>query len=353
MDGISANTDAGSLTLSELKDYIKGLEEPSYRAAQIFSWIHERRVTSFDEMTDISKKLREKLKEDCFIPFLETEERLISKIDGTRKYLFKTRDGEYIETVLMRYEYGVTICVSTQVGCAMGCVFCASGIDGRKRNLSAYEILSQIYTVSCDIDERIGHVVVMGMGEPLDNYDNVVRFIRLLTDERGYNLSARNITVSTCGIVPGIKKLSEEGIPLTLALSLHASDQATREKIMPVAKRYGLDEVLKECDEYFKKTGRRVTYEYALIDSVNDTDEHARALGALFKGKDAHINIIPVNPGGRDENFKSSRKAALEFKKKLEKYKINATIRRETGRDINGACGQLRSRHNKEQQQLS
>ena len=349
MEANTPRTDIGSMSREELTVYIKSFGEPAYRADQIYSWIHLKRVCDFAEMTDLSKKLRERLNTEAFLPVLSMREKQISDIDGTRKYLFEACDGSFIETVLMRYEHGLSICVSTQVGCRMGCAFCASGLDGWERNLSAYEILSQVYEVSADAGEHIGHVVVMGMGEPMDNYDNLIRFIRLLTDEKGYNISGRNITVSTCGIVPGIRKLAKEGLPVTLALSLHAADQRTRESIMPIAGRYALDEVIAACREYFKETGRRVTYEYALIDGVNDSEEHAGRLASLIKGMGAHVNIIPVNPGGSDERFKSSRQAAGLFKSRLEKYNINSTIRREMGRDIQGACGQLRARRRKEQ----
>ncbi len=334
--------DIGSFTIEELTAFVEELGEKKYRASQIYSWIHEKRVFSFEDMTNLSKSLRQKLSQEARLDTLYTERVLVSEKDGTRKYLFKAHDGAFIESVLMRYEYGLSVCVSTQVGCRMGCAFCASAIGGRLRDLTAYEILSQIYSIASDIKERVSHVVFMGMGEPFDNYDNVIRALRLLTDEKGYGLSSRNITLSTCGVVPGITRFANEGIPVTLALSLHATNQSLRETIMPIAKKYALDEVIKACLYYYKKTGRRVTFEYALIDSVNDSDENARQMKTLSQPLNAHINIIPVNPVEKRNDFKSSKEAAGHFKKKLEKYGINATIRRETGRDIKGACGQLR-----------
>lgn len=266
----------------------------------------------------------------------------ISKIDGTRKYLFELSDGNVIESVLMKYKHGNSVCISSQVGCRMGCRFCASTLDGLERNLTASEMLDQIYRIQSETGERVSNVVVMGSGEPLDNFDNLIRFIRLLTDENGLNISQRNVTVSTCGIVPGIKRLAEEDLQITLALSLHAPNDEVRRSLMPVANRYSLPEVMEACREYFNKTGRRLTFEYSLVQGVNDNLEEARALVRLIKDQHGHVNLIPVNPIKERDYVQSGRPAILAFQNLLEKSGINVTIRREMGRDIDGACGQLR-----------
>ncbi|MCR4842018.1 MAG: 23S rRNA (adenine(2503)-C(2))-methyltransferase RlmN [Eubacterium sp.] len=334
--------DIKSMYKPEVISFMEEMGEKKFRATQLFEWMHKKRAASFDDMTNLSLSLRETLKEKATLDTLEKVQVLESKTDGTRKYLFKASDGALIESVMMRYSYGVSLCVSSQVGCAMGCSFCASTVNGLDRNLTAGEILEQVYGVERDSGERVSHVVVMGMGEPFANYENLIRFLRLITDPEAGGLGARNITVSTCGIVPGILRFAEEKIPVTLALSLHASDQAERERIMPVARKYPLPEVLSACDEYFNKTGRRVTYEYALIDGVNDTDEDARRMGELLGGKNCHVNLIPVNPVDGKEYRPGN---ASRFKNKLENYRINATIRRALGGDIDGACGQLRNRN--------
>jgi 23S rRNA (adenine2503-C2)-methyltransferase len=293
-------------------------------------------------MTNLPKSLKEKLLQSAAFTSLVVVDEKISQIDGTRKYLFGLPDGNIIESVLMRYNHGNSVCISSQVGCRMGCRFCASTLDGLERNLSASEMLDQIYRIQKLTGERVSNVVVMGSGEPMDNYDNLIDFIRLLTDENGLNISQRNITVSTCGIVPGIKKLAEEDLQITLALSLHAPNDEVRKTLMPIAKRYSLSEVLPACQEYFDKTGRRLTFEYSLVSGVNDNLKEAEALATLLKGINGHVNLIPVNPIKERDYVQSDRKAILSFKNYLEKNGINVTIRREMGRDINGACGQLR-----------
>jgi len=334
--------DIRSMTLGELEEALEKEGEKKFRGRQIFAWLHRRQVSGFDEMSDLSRGLRERLKETYTLVTLEPVQVLVSKLDGTRKYLFRLPDGNIIESVFMKYRHGNSVCVSSQAGCRMGCRFCASTLDGLARNLQASEMLEQVYRIGKDTGEKISNVVIMGSGEPMDNYENVVRFIRLLCDENGYHLSQRGITVSTCGIVPGIRRLAGEGLPVTLALSLHASDDASRRELMPIAKKYGIQEVLAACDEYFRKTGRRVSYEYSLVKGVNDSQAHARRLAALLKGKNCHVNLIPVNPVKERDFRPTDRADVLNFELTLEKNGINATIRREMGRDIQGACGQLR-----------
>lgn len=331
-----------SLQLNELKEELTAMGEMPFRGKQIFQALHLRRATDFNEMTDLSKALREKLSLNYSITRLTVERRQVSAEDGTEKMLFKLPDGNLIESVFMVYHYGNTICVSTQVGCRMGCTFCASTVGGLVRNLTAGEILSEVYEMERVTGKEINHIVLMGSGEPFDNYDQVVRFLRLITDENGRNLSIRNITLSTSGLAEKIRSFAEEGLPLTLALSLHASNDETRRKLMPIAKKYTLREVLSACDYYFEKTGRRVSFEYSVVSGVNDNLDDARELGELLKGKNALVNLIPVNPVRENSYERPSRTKVLEFQKALEKYGINATIRRELGRDIDGACGQLR-----------
>jgi 23S rRNA (adenine2503-C2)-methyltransferase len=268
-----------------------------------------------------------------------------SAIDGTRKYLFALKDGNVVESVLMRYKHGNSVCISSQVGCRMGCRFCASTLDGLERNLMPSEMLDQIYSIQAHTGERVSNVVVMGTGEPMDNYDNLLTFIRLLTDEKGLNISQRNITVSTCGIVPNMRRLADEKLQITLALSLHASTDAKRRELMPIANKYSIAELMDACEYYFKQTGRRITFEYSLVGGVNDTDEDARLLTALAGPLNCHVNLIPVNPIKERDYVQSENGRIVAFKNKLEKNKITVTIRREMGRDIDGACGQLRRRH--------
>lgn len=337
--------DIKSMSLSELICFIEELGEKGFRGKQIYQWIHQKRVNSFSEMTNISKALIEKLNENAYLTNLEKEEVQISQIDGTRKYLFLLEDGNVIESVLMRYKHGNSVCISSQVGCRMGCRFCASTLDGLVRGLTAGEMLDQIYKIGQDIDERISNVVVMGTGEPMDNFDNLLRFIELLSDENGIHISQRNITVSTCGIVPRMKELADKNLAITLALSLHASNQEKRLELMPVANKYHISEVVDACRYYFDKTGRRITFEYSLVGGVNDTDQDAKELVELIRGINCHVNLIPVNPIKEREYVQSNIKVIEAFKNKLEKNHINVTIRREMGRDIDGACGQLRKRY--------
>ena len=340
---LNEKTDIKSMTLSELEVFItEVLGEKKFRAKQIYEWMHVRLVDSFDEMTNLSKDLRKKLSERCVLTHLEIVEKYVSAIDGTAKYLFKLSDDRIIESVLMHYKHGNSVCISSQVGCRMGCRFCASTIDGLERNLSPSEMLGQIYQIQKMIGERVSNVVIMGTGEPLDNYENFLTFIRLLTDEHGLHISQRNITVSTCGIVPRMYDLAKEKLQITLALSLHGSTQEKRKQLMPVANKYDLREVLEACDNYFHETGRRITFEYSMVHGVNDTEEDARELSALLKHRNCHLNLIPVNPIKERDFERPDRKNALNFKNKLEKSGINVTIRREMGSDIDGACGQLR-----------
>ncbi len=327
---------------AQLKAFFKEISQPGFRADQCFSWMHEKLVSSFEEMTNLPKVLREELEEKCTLMPLKKLLVQTSKIDGTKKYLFELEDGNLVESVMMRYKHGNSVCVSSQVGCAMGCTFCASTIGGLVRNLSASEILGQVYEIQKDTGERVSNVVIMGMGEPLTNYSNVTAFVRLLADEKSLHISQRNITISTCGIVPGILRLADESLKITLALSLHAPNDDIRKRLMPVANKYSMEEILSACDVFFEKTGRRVTFEYCLIDGINDKPEHARELAGRIKGRCAHVNLIPVNPTPENDYGEAKEKDIARFKEILEKAGITATRRREMGRDISGACGQLR-----------
>lgn len=332
-------------TIAELEEIILAYGESKFRAKQLFEWFHKKMVWDYDEMNNLPLKLRDKLKENYPIQPLRIVEKLCSEIDGTIKYLFELSDSHIIESVLMRYKHGNSVCISSQVGCRMGCRFCASTLDGLVRGLTAGEMIDQIYQIGKDIGERISNVVVMGTGEPLDNYDNLLKFIELLTDEHGINISQRNLTVSTCGIVPRMRQLADEKLAITLALSLHASNQEKRLELMPVANKYEIGEVIDACKYYFEQTGRRITFEYSLVGGVNDTDEDARELSQLIRGINCHVNLIPVNPIKERDYVQSNAKVIEAFKNKLEKAGINATVRREMGRDIDGACGQLRKRY--------
>lgn len=334
--------DIKSRNLEELTMEFTDLGLPKFRAKQVYEWLHVKLAEDFEEMSNLPKELRRSLKEHYKLVTLQEAEVKISKIDETRKYLFRLEDGNVIESVWMKYKHGNSVCISSQVGCRMGCRFCASTLDGLERNLTASEMLDQIYRIQHQTGQRVSNVVIMGSGEPMDNYDNVIRFIHLLTDENGLHISQRNITLSTCGIVPGILKLAEENLQITLALSLHAPNDQVRKSLMPIANRYGLKEVLDACQEYFRKTGRRLTFEYSLVSGVNDNLAEARALAALLKNQHGHVNLIPVNPIKERNYVQSNQKAIADFKNLLEKNGINVTIRREMGRDINGACGQLR-----------
>ena len=336
--------DIKSMTLEELKEEFKSQGMPAFRAAQVYQWMHQKLAAGFEDMTNLSKDLRSELSQKyeytCLTPVRIQE----SKLDGTKKFLFELADGNYVESVFMRYQHGNSVCISSQVGCKMGCRFCASTLDGWERNLLPSEMLDQIYAITRSTGERISNVVVMGTGEPLDNLENLIRFIRLLTNEDGLHISQRNITVSTCGLVPQIRKLAEEKLQITLALSLHATTNEKRRELMPIANTYQLDEVLKACGDYYKMTGRRITFEYSLVGGVNDTQQDAKELIAIAKKYGGHVNLIPVNPIKERDYKRGSKQEILAFKNKLEKNEINVTIRREMGRDIDGACGQLRRR---------
>lgn len=335
-------TDIKSLDDQQLQKFVAELGEKPFRARQLYQWMHEKLAGSFDEMTNLSRSFREKLAGCCSYTSLEVVERLVSGIDGTEKYLFRLSDGNVIESVLMRYHHGNSVCISSQVGCRMGCRFCASTLGGLTRQLLPSEMLDQVYRIQKISGERVSNLVVMGTGEPLDNYENLLQFLKLLTDEHGLHISQRNVTVSTCGIVENIRRLAEEKLQITLALSLHASGQEKRKELMPIAYKYDIHEVLDACRYYFAQTGRRITFEYSLVGGVNDTEEDARALSSLIGDINCHVNLIPVNPI-KERSYVQSNRAVIEaFKNKLEKNRINVTIRREMGRDINGACGQLR-----------
>ncbi len=333
------------LTQSELEEYIESLNEKKFHAKQIYKWLHRIGVLSFDEITDISKSLREKLNKNAYITKLDVIECQKSKKDGTMKFLVGLKDNSAIETVFMRYNHGNTLCVSTQVGCKMGCKFCASTKEGYVRNLLASEIEGQILTIQRYTNERISNVVYMGIGEPLDNYDNVVKSIRLINDPFGLGIGARHISVSTCGIVPNIYKLASENIQCTLSISLHATTDEKRKEIMPIANRYSINELLKACKEYIKITGRRISFEYALIYGKNDTYEDAVALAKLLRGMIAHVNLIPVNEI-KDGKFKKAKEESVQkFMDTLNSMGIVTTVRRELGSDIDAACGQLRKKY--------
>lgn len=334
--------DIKSFNNEELAEWVRENSLPAFRAKQIFSWLHKSGVSDFSEMSSVSKDLRNKLSEEFYISSCEIENKYVSAIDGTVKYLFRLSDGEFLETVIMKYKYGYTICVSSQVGCKMGCRFCASTLAGFKRNLTAGEIESQLHSAQKDLGIRISHIVLMGIGEPLDNFDNVLRFIENVNSEDGLNISVRNITLSTCGIVPRIKDLMKHDLQLTLTISLHAPNDEIRSKIMPVNDRWKINEVIAACREYAEFTSRRVSFEYTLIKDVNDTPECAEELSKLLKGMLCHVNLIPVNNVEERKNIRSSDKSVNKFLHILQKNGINATIRRTLGSDINASCGQLR-----------
>lgn len=336
--------DIKSLTLDELKNWMSINGEAAYRAGQVYQWLHEKMVRSYDEMVNIPKSLRDKMQAEGDLTVAKQINVQISS-DKTRKYLFALADGALVESVWMEYSYGSSVCISSQVGCRMGCRFCASTLDGLDRNLTPAEMLDQIYSISLDTGRRVSHIVVMGTGEPLDNFDNIVSFIKIITSEKGVNLGRRNITLSTCGIVPRIYDLANEDLGITLALSLHAADDAKRRDIMPIANKYSIAEIMDAVQYYFDKTGRRITFEYALAEGVNDMDEDVTKLSALAARVGAHVNLIPINPVTERKYNPTPHKRVTVFKNKLEKQGINVTIRRELGQDIDGACGQLRRRH--------
>lgn len=329
------------LQLSEMEALVKSMGQPAFRAKQIFQWIYKGAV-AFDEMTNLPKGLREALAERCTVGRLQILEVQRSKTDGTRKYLFGLEDGSTIESVFMQYKYGNSICVSSQAGCRMGCRFCASTRNGLERNLTPGEILSQLMEAEADTGERIGHIVVMGTGEPFDNYENLTAFLRIVGDKNGLNLSMRSITVSTCGLAPMIHRFAEDFPQVNLAISLHGTTDEIRSSMMPVNKRYPLDDLIPACREYTKKTSRRITFEYTMVNGVNDSDDDADRLAKLLRGMLCHVNLIPLNKVAESGFDTVSRARAGEFCRLLEKRGIPATVRRELGADIDAACGQLR-----------
>ena len=341
------SNDILSMTLAELSKAFSSMNIQKFRSKQVYEWLHKHLVSSYDEMSNIPKNLREELSAEFPLYNCSIARKQVSKIDGTVKYLFELHDGDFVESVVMKYKYGYTICVSSQVGCKMGCAFCASTLGGFKRSLNAGEILSQLYRAQKDIGERISHIVLMGMGEPLDNFDNVMRFLALISDEKGLNISMRNISLSTCGIVPKIEDLLNKKMQLTLSISLHAPSNELRNKIMPINKKYDVDELLGMCRRYASETSRRISFEYSMLSGVNDSDECARLLSSKLKGILCHVNLIPVNEVA-ESPFKPSTPERIEkFVSILSSNGINVTVRRTLGSDIDASCGQLRLKENK------
>ena len=332
-------TDIKSMNLTEMAAYFKELGEPAFRAKQVFQWLH-RGVFSFDEMTNLSKPLREKLAASCILYAPHVERRQVSSLDGTIKYLWRLGDGNCIETVLMRYHHGNTVCISSQVGCRMGCAFCASTLGGKVRDLTPAEMLDQVLFTQMDSGAPVSNIVLMGIGEPLDNFDTVLRFLELVNSPDGLNIGMRHISLSTCGLTEKIDKLADYQLQLTLSVSLHAPDDETRSRIMPVNRSVGVEKLFAACRRYFEKTGRRISYEYAMIDGVNDADWQADLLARHLKGTPGHVNLIPLN-NVEESPLKPSRRVAA-FQKRLESHGITATVRRKLGGDIDASCGQLR-----------
>ena len=337
--------DIKSMTLVELENEMKLIGQPKFRAGQIFDWLQKRMVSSFDEMTNLSKDFRNQLENDYYIADCVIEEKFCSKLDETVKYLFRLNDGECIESVLMKYNHGWSICISSQVGCRMGCKFCASTIGGLKRNLTPSEMLSQIMTAQKDMNIRISNIVMMGIGEPFDNYDNVVRFLELVGCDKGINIGMRHISLSTCGRVDGIRKFMELDNQLTLSISLHAPNDKIRNTMMPINNKWNVSELISACRDYFKRTGRRISFEYAMIKGVNDSKECADELIKLLSGMICHVNLIPVNEVKENDYERSER--VHEFCDYLNRHGMNATVRRTLGADISASCGQLRQKHGK------
>lgn len=338
MDKIEIN----SLSLDELKEMMVELGEKSYRAEQIFTYIHRNRNTDIDELHQLPKNLRDRLKDIIRVRKIDIYKKYVSKIDNTSKYLFLLEDMNIIESVVMEYKHGFSICISTQVGCKMGCSFCASTKEGLIRNLTPAEMLNQIYLAEKDLNIKISNIVLMGSGEPLDNYENTLKFIEIINHPKGHNISLRNITLSTCGIVPRIYDLAEEHLPITLSISLHSPFDEDRKKIMPIARRYSIDELIEACRYYGNKTKRRITFEYTLIENVNDRDIDILELGRILKGMKCHINLIPLNPIREFNEDRPSGKNIERVQRELKKFDISITIRREMGGDISASCGQLR-----------
>ncbi len=338
-----SKTDIKSMYLFELEEFLAEFSQPKFRAKQIFKWLHSG-VTDFNSMTNIPKQLRDLLNEKAYIADVKIVKKLCSELDETVKYVYVLYDGEYIESVLMKYEHGYTVCISTQVGCRMGCSFCASGLNGLTRNLTASEMLAQITAAERDNDIRVSNVVMMGMGEPLDNFDNSVRFLKLISDNDGINIGLRHISLSTSGVVSGIEKLKEYNLPITLSVSLHAPNDKIRSAMMPVNKRWNVEELLKACRDYQNVTTRRISFEYALIEGVNDSKECAEELAHRLKGIMSHINLIPANPVKENSFKKPDRDKIIHFRDLLNQKGLNATVRRTLGADIEASCGQLRKK---------
>ncbi len=337
--------DIRSLTLEELTEAVLEVGEKKFRAKQIYGWLHQKLVRGPEEMTNVPGKCLEKLEQSYPFHGVRELERYTSKLDGTMKFLFELHDGNVVESVLMRYRHGNSVCISSQAGCRMGCRFCASTLLGLTRNLTPAEMLDQIYAIQYALGERVSHVVVMGTGEPFDNYDSLSRMLKILCDEKGHNLSQRNITVSTCGIVPQIYRFADDHPQTTLAISLHASNDEVRRELMPIARKYSLHELMKAAKYYVTATGRRITFEYSLVKGVNDGREQAEELAGLVRGLNCHINLIPVNPIKEREYEQADTGHIAAFRKMLEDRHIPVTVRREMGRDISAACGQLRKGH--------
>lgn len=333
-----------NFTEEQLKEFMKTIGEKSFRGSQVFTWIYKG-AKSFDDMNNIPKSLREKLEEVSYIGNIDIELKLESKVDGTKKYLFLLNDGNIIETVMMNYDSRVTVCVSNQVGCRMGCKFCASTIDGLLRNLEPWEILDQVIKIQEDTGKRVSNIVLMGSGEPLDNFENTKQFLKIINEKNGLNIGYRHITLSTCGIVPKIYELADLEIPINLALSLHSPYDEGRKEIMPVANAYSIKDILDACRYYIKKTNRRVTFEYSLIKGVNDSENEASSLAKLLKGMLCHVNLIPINAVEEREYEKPDKSFIYKFRDSLEKNNIPATVRTSMGSDISGACGQLRRKY--------
>ena len=333
------NTDIRSMTLDELTAALKEMGEPAFRGRQVFTWLH-RGVRSFDEMSNLSKPLREKLAGMCRLSGLNAVRRQISQADGTVKYLWELQDGNCIETVLMRYRHGNTVCISSQVGCRMGCAFCASTLGGKIRDLTPGEMAEQVIFTQADSGVPVSNIVLMGIGEPMDNLDNVLRFLELVNHPQGLNIGMRHISLSTCGVIPGIRRLAELELQLTLSVSLHAPDSETRSRIMPVNRAYDVEELFGACREYFHRTGRRISFEYAMIDGVNDRDWQADMIVKKLRGMPGHVNLIPLNDVA-ESPLKPSRRVR-QFQQRLERQGITATVRRSLGGDIDASCGQLR-----------
>ncbi|MDE6839753.1 MAG: 23S rRNA (adenine(2503)-C(2))-methyltransferase RlmN [Oscillospiraceae bacterium] len=334
-------TELKSMTLEELEAYFKELGQPKFRAGQVFGWLHHG-AESFGEMSNLPRALRERLEAECLLTVPRVERRQVSRLDGTVKYLWRLGDGNCVETVLMRYKHGNTVCVSSQVGCNMGCVFCASTLGGKVRDLTPGEILDQVIFTEKDSGERISNIVLMGIGEPLDNFDHVLRFLTLVNHPKGMNIGMRHISLSTCGLVKKIDKLAQLGLQLTLSVSLHAPDDETRSRLMPVNRAVGVELLMDTCRRYFETTGRRISYEYAVIDGVNDGDEQADRLARLLRGQPGHVNLIPLNEVA-ESPLKPSRRVR-QFQRRLEGHGVTATVRRKLGGDIDASCGQLRRR---------